>query len=326
MVFDAYLPPVNTNDEVAKTQTDHNEIKTSQDVYEITAKDVKKNLSTLNKKVNDKYDGPDNLDQVEVSGPDQIVLNTVETYTDVAGAMVESSNVNSVKIATSPNGPWVTVIFVPSDGIFYAKGVGVGTATIITNSGQPNKDVEVVNTQPISLKSYNVELQDGKYPHLSWTTAMESDNDHFEIERSINGGDWIKIDTVKSKAKEGNSRKELNYEYTDKTKGLYGVVLYRITQVDKSGQTKTYPAESVIIEKQDNVPVLSPNPLVQGETAHLDIFDENQNEYRIVNKTGQVVASGNLVKGKNYLNTAHLTPGTYFIQIPGGKTVKLVVR
>ena len=69
-----------------------------------------------------------------------------------------------------------------------------------------------------------------------------------------------------------------------------------------------------------------PNPVAQGIEAQMVILDKNQNQYRIYNTLGKVVANGYLVKGKNYLKTAKLSTGTYFVQIKGSETVKLLIR
>lgn len=50
--------------------------------------------------------------------------------------------------------------------------------------------------------------------HVNWTTEKEVNNDHFEIEASADGQQFVTIGTLKSKADNGNSDITLNYEWT----------------------------------------------------------------------------------------------------------------
>ncbi|MBO9593442.1 MAG: hypothetical protein J7599_11085 [Niabella sp.] len=52
---------------------------------------------------------------------------------------------------------------------------------------------------------------------VEWTTMTETDNDHFEIEASSDGSTFNSIGTVKSKAQDGNSTKEINYQFSKPT-------------------------------------------------------------------------------------------------------------
>jgi hypothetical protein len=222
------------------------------------------------------------------------------------------------------NGTETASVTVPADGIFWIKGNNVGNADLWGYvSGTEN--ITVTEDLPITLQSFEVKVQDGVFPYLSFTTSSETNNDHFVIERSFDGEVFDVIDTVESKTKNGNSREKINYEYIDKTEGLHGTVYYRLAQVDKDGTKKTFKTKSVTIENKNMKPTLSPNPVKRGQSIKLEIYDKNQTQYSIVNKNGQSLASGKLEQDANILNTNNLPAGTYFIQIKGGKTVKFVV-
>lgn len=67
---------------------------------------------------------------------------------------------------------------------------------------------------------------------LNWSTAQESDNSHFEVEKSTDGRNWNMIAMVMGN---GNTNTVSNYQYTDK-KNNSAVVYYRIRQVDLNGK------------------------------------------------------------------------------------------
>ena len=210
------------------------------------------------------------------------------------------------------------------------KGLAVGGPVTLHNasdSSDPDKNITIVEAgTPITLQKFDIELVEEKYPHLTWTTASETNNDYFAIERSFDGELFEQIDTVDSKAENGTSRGSLSYEYTDETEDLHGDVYYRFTQVDKDGTEKTYMVKSVDIEREDLSPVLSPNRVRSGESVNLEIFDDRNNAYSIVNINGQTMQEGKLSVGNNSLSLTGFPAGIYSIQIKEGETVKLLVQ
>ena len=66
---------------------------------------------------------------------------------------------------------------------------------------------------------------------LEWSTASETNNDFFTIERSINGTTWLPIGRVDGA---GTTSIEHGYSFED-AKPLNGVSYYRIKQTDYNG-------------------------------------------------------------------------------------------
>ncbi len=118
----------------------------------------------------------------------------------------------------------------------------------------------------------------------------------------------------------------MSYEYKDTTEGLHGVVYYRFIQVDKDGTEETYMVKSVDIKRDDLSPVLSPNPVTNGQ-ANVEYYGKDNTWYKVLNTNGQPLAYGEIKPGKNALDIAHLKPGVYFVQIAGeSQPLKLVVQ
>ena len=98
------------------------------------------------------------------------------------------------------------------------------------------------DVQLIEVTALPVELIEfkGKYYNtgikLYWSTASEINNDHFDILKSYNGIDYVKLVSISGK---GNSTNVLNYEYID-----YDVcdtlVYYKLKQVDYDSRYKEY--------------------------------------------------------------------------------------
>src|SRR4029079_8953019 len=56
--------------------------------------------------------------------------------------------------------------------------------------------VQSMNPLPIELLSFNAESV-GKDVRSTWSTSNEINNDHFELERSTDGNEFIKITDIK---------------------------------------------------------------------------------------------------------------------------------
>ena len=65
---------------------------------------------------------------------------------------------------------------------------------------------------------------EGKDLVVSWTTFVETDNDHFDIEVSKDGLSFTKIGSVNTKAPNGNSTQELKYDFTKSSTNASGLL------------------------------------------------------------------------------------------------------
>ncbi len=90
--------------------------------------------------------------------------------------------------------------------------------------------VTTSGTLPVSLLSYEVKLIDGKVM-ATWSTAAETDNKYYTIERSVNGSNFTTIGTVNGA---GTTNTAQSYSFTDHHP-LPGTSYYRLSQSDFNG-------------------------------------------------------------------------------------------
>jgi hypothetical protein len=83
---------------------------------------------------------------------------------------------------------------------------------------------------PVTLARFNTILNPISV-ELRWKCASEKDNDHFIIDRSIDGCTFNEIGQVKSI---GSSVRSSNYSFVDKNPGS-GTIFYRLKQVSSNG-------------------------------------------------------------------------------------------
>jgi hypothetical protein len=88
------------------------------------------------------------------------------------------------------------------------------------------------NPLPVELINFTATPIDNKYIQLSWSTATETDNSGFQIERSTDGSNYQELGWVDG---HGTTATQNDYLYSDLT-ALPGVVYYyRLKQVDVDG-------------------------------------------------------------------------------------------
>lgn len=132
------------------------------------------------------------------------------------------------------------------------------------NGGQP---------LPVELVYFKGNREDGKVV-LEWLTSAEINNEGFEIQRSGNGMDFIKIDFVPG---HGNSSEEHKYLYID-GQPTHGNTYYRFRQLDFDGQFEFSPVILVADESMSNKLEIYPNPTagsiqIIGSFTDLQLYD-----------------------------------------------------
>jgi len=136
---------------------------------------------------------------------------------------------------------------------------------------------------------YNSILRSGD---LTWATAKEWENDHFEIERSVNNvKEW---ETIGEIAGAGYSQKEVKYDYTDlKLPVAGGNIFYRLKQYDFDGDFIYSDTKSIKVERLAGVThwKVFPNPTT-GDPFNIEIlglsaYHDEPISLRIISASGQ---------------------------------------
>ncbi|HPY82597.1 MAG TPA: hypothetical protein PLU45_04495, partial [Bacteroidales bacterium] len=84
---------------------------------------------------------------------------------------------------------------------------------------------------PIELAYWHAENK-GTYVKLSWTTASETNNHLFHVQRSSDGKEWKTISTIVGA---GTSTTSINYHEIDE-EPIHNIAYYRLQQVDFDGK------------------------------------------------------------------------------------------
>lgn len=122
---------------------------------------------------------------------------------------------------------------------------------------------------------------------LKWSSATETNMDHYELERCSDAISFTKIGHIKA---QGNSNAVSNYEFPDFTPNE-GKNFYRVKAVDKSGRAAYSPVVKVQFGYVDNSLGIFPNPVT--DNINLQLIGLTKGKYSLViyNDAGQRMMS-----------------------------------
>ena len=180
---------------------------------------------------------------------------------------------------------------------------------------------------PVSLKSFTA-TRNKSLVALKWTTASESNNLGFEIQRLIGSGSWQTVSFVYTQALGGNSGSELAYSYSD-VNSTKGVTQYRLRQVDIDQKSKYSEIRAVRGDGQSGKTIVFPNPGIAGGRVNVVFEDaEGTRDVSLIDLSGRLVRQWKNITNNN-LQIENLTPGFYNLKVivreTGEQTIEKIV-
>jgi len=192
----------------------------------------------------------------------------------------------------------------------YSGGMGSGFA--FASLGTPDNGVPL----PITLLNFTAQPQ-GSQVLLRWQTAMEYNNDHFELERSP---DAVLFYSFTEVASQGNSAAQQNYQAIDPNP-YRALNYYRLKQVDKDGSAQYSKIVSVDMSTRETGISLRvhPNPARVAVTIDLVSPLNISSMISLYNADGKLVSRRYypLSAGLNQLtwDISHLSAGVYYCKV-----------
>lgn len=175
----------------------------------------------------------------------------------------------------------------------------------INGPGIANQNVSCTATiLPITLLDLHAQA-DGEGVDVAWTTAMEQDNDHFTVERSLDGLAFTPAIHVPSA---GNAVTIQQYSVRDPWT-FSGTAYYRLRQTDMDGTATVTDAIAVPAPTMARIRI-HPNPVDQGIISVNGELHEGS--VIIVDATGKEVLR---TRVQPQLMIGNLPPGSYILRI-----------
>ncbi|WP_113635403.1 phospholipase D-like domain-containing protein [Nubsella zeaxanthinifaciens] len=214
----------------------------------------------------------------------------------------------------------------------FTAGVGTGTfaigrskngfddALFITGTATYIAPLPVRLTKFEAKKSYHSVL-------LSWSTATEKDNSHFEVLRSADGKNWNAIARINGV---GNSNKLNHYNAVDKMP-LAGTNFYQLKQVDFNGDNELSEIKAIDFKLGEST-TLSANYSSSVLTVNVHTTVKGNANFTLSDIGGKKIISRQytLVNGNNTVSIpANLQNGVYVLMMNNGlakEAIKVLVR
>ncbi len=182
---------------------------------------------------------------------------------------------------------------------------------------------------PVELTSFTGNIRSDGSVLLNWSTATESNNRGFEIQRSIpNSGTpnstWTKIGFI---AGNGTTTRPETYSFVDKNVSS-GNYVYRLKQIDFDGSFK-YSKEvevNVNVPSQFSLSQNYPNPFNPTTTIDYSIQKDGNVSLKVFNTLGQQVAeliNGNMKAGQHQVtfDASRFASGIYYYRLESNNKV-----
>ena len=172
---------------------------------------------------------------------------------------------------------------------------------------------------PVELISFKAAVLSTGMVKTEWVTAGETNNDYFEVQRSVNGYDWAAAGKVKGTGLPNTTN---HYSAIDSTP-YPGLSYYRLAQSDLDGRTSFSPMVAIHIDPQPETSIRAyPNPAVSNLTV--EGSDAGLQEIGVFNAVGQYMNEKIRITKEGSqrisLDLSLLSKGIYFLKT-GSKSV-----
>lgn len=278
---------------------------------------------------------------VQNNGPATVTLYYTQDDFDDYNAHPSVVNSTWDSLPTGPTSPTaqIRITQISGGGLGVGTVTGVHTPTTVWNAtamrwemtfpvtGFSQFFLHVDNPSngalPVHLSDFTV-VKNGSVSDASWFTFMETNNSHFDVQRSVDGNTFTTIGQVTSKAANGNSTAKLAYDFTDESPQI-GHNYYRLQQVDQDGNMSYSKIIDLVWGADGSVVSIYPNPATDKLNIDVSIDKVAQMEVRLLDMSGRVVKSvmQRTQKGMNNvtLNLSDIATGVYGVQIYENNTL-----
>jgi subtilisin-like proprotein convertase family protein len=221
------------------------------------------------------------------------------------------------------------------DGSQWTNGGGSVAGTTVTSTTTYTNfspftlgSITEFNPLPVGMLYFKAKKSGDIDALLEWQTEFEINSDKYELERSLNGKDFIKIGTIECQGKGAK------YHFLDEKIGEnIQIAYYRLKSMDKNGLSIYTRIESVIFDQQDfEIVSIVPNPIKDDFEVAYTLPRDGKVQFILTDVLGRVVEertlNGNLgLNTYKVTSTSHLASSIYILSLQfEGKMVSKKVK
>ncbi len=201
------------------------------------------------------------------------------------------------------------------------SGVQLSSSRMYLTLGSTTK---ITTPLPVELLEFDGKCSDDGIT-LTWTTASETNNQYFNIERSQNEKDWTIIAEIPGA---NNSNTIKTYSYLDfESAGQNNY--YRLSQRDFNGESETFVPINVDCDKTQQDITCYPNPFTNDVVLSFSNINAEQALVVIRDITGrvalrQLLNADEIDRSSYVLPTAGFASGVYYLEVTAGDFIKTI--
>lgn len=240
-----------------------------------------------------------------------------------------SSSLNDLRLAHWDGSQWEVA---PSSGTS-VSGTSPAitlTATSVTSYSPFTFGTVGFNPLPVKLTKFVVS-NNGSSGILDWNTATEINNERFDIERSIDGINFVVIGSQKG---QGNSTSNKSYTFIDLNSAEQGsnIVFYRLKQFDFNGKYSYSKIEHTQFNSSTSLSQykVSPNPINQFMSLSFTLKAAETVTIEISDCIGNVIyreeVAGRAGINQIQINTSSFAKGIYLIKIMNSSAINSAMK
>lgn len=175
------------------------------------------------------------------------------------------ASINNLKVMKVQDGVALNSVLSSANAVIltpvvndYRQSDGYASFSVTTTGFSQFFLVAANTTLPVHLITFNpIAINNGA--SLSWNTGNEFSNKGFNVERSLDGVNFTKIDFVTGKNQTANGG-DYSYSYFDKNVEQGITYFYRLQQIDLNGKSTWSAVRSIKLNGDGNSIVVYPNP------------------------------------------------------------------
>ena len=202
-----------------------------------------------------------------------------------------------------------------ASGTTGAGGTGTALGSGFTNYSPVTFGTRVnSNPLPVSILGFSADCIDGNIK-LNWSTATETNNEYFTIERSADASNWNLLATVDGS---GNSNFVRHYNAID-SRPLDEINYYRLSQTDFDGQTTRLKIISIGCVASQAAVDYFPNPFTNTLQIEALNLNATQATIKVSDLMGRCVLAKSLIctgasRELFQLDLSNLPKGMYVVE------------
>ncbi len=171
---------------------------------------------------------------------------------------------------------------------------------------------------PVKMLYFNAKIAGKNEVKLDWATVTEVNNDRFEIQRSTDGKNWMRVGDVNGN---GNTNYKIDYTFNDNDVELNNSVYYRLEQFDFNGRSEYSKVQVVNMHNQtEKGKVVANVNTMFNNQIRINMSQLAQMHISLIDMSGKEVMTPQNVsvqEGQSLTidNLGHLPTGMYMLQL-----------